>query len=107
MTPTATMPTREALDAVEVLADPLRREIVRLLAGEQLCTCHLVSTTGAAQPTVSYHLKILRAAGWVRPEPAGRYTYYVLDPAPLATLAGVLGDLSERSRSSGRRPACP
>ena len=94
------------LDAVEVLADPLRRDIVRMLADEQLCTCHLVEMTGAAQPTVSYHLKVLRDAGWVRAEPAGRYTYYILDPAPVEALAGALHGLAVGSQTTGRRPAC-
>lgn len=94
------------LDAIEVLADPLRREIVRRLADEDLCTCHLVEMTGVAQPTVSYHLRVLRDAGWVRSEPAGRYTYYSLEAAPVAALAEVLHDLVARSRTSGRRPAC-
>jgi ArsR family transcriptional regulator len=95
------------LDAVAVLADPLRRKIVARLAEEELCTCHLVDLTGAPQPTVSYHLKVLRDAGWVRAEPAGRYTYYMLEPEPLAGLASDLGALADRlSTAPPRRPAC-
>src|SRR5699024_3533850 len=93
----------ERLEQVALLADPLRRRIVTLLSDEQLCTCHLVDATGATQPTVSYHLKTLREAGWVRSEPAGRYTYYELDPAALAALAEVLGDLARRADDAGRR----
>jgi ArsR family transcriptional regulator, arsenate/arsenite/antimonite-responsive transcriptional repressor len=107
MTAAAGTPTDLApLDAVDVLADPLRRRIVQALAEEQLCTCHLVEMTGAQQPTVSYHLKVLRDAGWVRPEPAGRYTYYQLDPGPLAALAEALGQVARRTAAAGRRPAC-
>ena len=69
--PTTSATGAGVLDAVEVLADPLRRRIVVALATEELCTCHLVDMTGAPQPTVSYHLKVLREAGWVRAEPAG------------------------------------
>ena len=94
------------LDAVDVLADPLRREIVRRLADEQLCTCHLVEMTGAPQPTVSYHLKVLRDAGWVRSEPSGRYTYYELVSGPVAALGDALHDLASRSETVTRRPAC-
>lgn len=94
------------LDAVEVLADPLRRQIVRHLAEQELCTCHLTEMTGAPQPTVSYHLRVLRDAGWVRLEPAGRYTYYVLQAPPITALADTLHDLATRSRAARRRPAC-
>lgn len=107
MTP-ATAPTdREALGAVEALADPLRRDIVARLATEALCTCHLVEMTGAPQPTVSYHLKVLREAGWVEPEPAGRYTYYRLRPEAVGALASALADLAERAgRGQERRRPC-
>ena len=37
---------------LKVLGDPLRRRIVELLAGEELCTCHLVEETGAGQTLV-------------------------------------------------------
>lgn len=106
MTTAATPPRSGTLDAVEVLADPLRRQIVRHLADQELCTCHLTELTGAPQPTVSYHLRVLRDAGWIRPDPAGRYTYYVLQAIPVAALADALHDLATRSRAAGRRPAC-
>ena len=50
-------------DVIRLLADPLRAEIVRLLADGPACTSHLVADTGAKQPNVSGHLKLLREAG--------------------------------------------
>jgi len=106
MTVTSSSPT-DVLDTVEVLADPLRREIVRRLAAAELCTCHLVEMTGAPQPTVSYHLKVLREAGWVSSDPAGRYTYYALEADAVAALAQTLGGLAAQVTAGvGRRPAC-
>ncbi|MCW2504427.1 MAG: transcriptional regulator, ArsR family, partial [Actinomycetia bacterium] len=60
---------------VRLLADPLRARIVELLADGPACTCHLVTDTGAKQPTVSHHLRVLREAGLIEAEPRGRYTY--------------------------------
>jgi ArsR family transcriptional regulator len=48
----------------------------------------LVDITGARQPTVSHHLRVLRDADLVEAIPDGRFTYYRLRPEPLATLAG-------------------
>ena len=63
-------------ELLQALADPLRARIVgELLAGEQLCTCHLVELTGARQTNISNHLRVLRAAGLVEPQRAGRYTF--------------------------------
>lgn len=106
MTATTARPT-DLLDAVELLADPLRREIVRRLASEELCTCHLVDMTGASQPTISYHLKVLREAGWVTAEPVGRYTHYALVADALRALSDTLGELADRAAEGvRRRPAC-
>ncbi|GAA3738396.1 ArsR/SmtB family transcription factor [Salinactinospora qingdaonensis] len=92
---------------VKLFGDPLRARIVRLLATEQMCTCHLIEETGARQPTISHHLKILRQAGFVDTEPQGRFTYYRLRPEALATVADGLAALAERARSvDDRRRPC-
>ena len=94
------------LDALQVFADPLRRQIVCLLAREQLCTCHLVTETGARQPTVSHHLRALREAGLVETEPCGRFTYYRLRAEAIQAMAAELGDLADAARNAAavKRP---
>ncbi|CAM3759842.1 metalloregulator ArsR/SmtB family transcription factor [Kibdelosporangium persicum] len=95
-----------ATDVIKLLADPLRAQIVQLLAGEALCTCHLVEETGAKQTNISNHLRLLREAGVVEAEPYGRFTYYRLRPEPLQSTADHLAALAERARShsESRRP---
>lgn len=87
-------------DALRIFADPLRSQIVELLAREQLCTTHLVEETGARQPTVSHHLRILREAGLVETEPCGRYNYYRLIPDAVEAMADRLRDLAEAARAA-------
>jgi ArsR family transcriptional regulator, arsenate/arsenite/antimonite-responsive transcriptional repressor len=91
---------------IKLLADPLRAQIVQLLAGEALCTCHLVEETGARQTNISNHLRHLREAGVVEAEPCGRFTYYRLRPEALQAAADHLAGLAERARthSEARRP---
>lgn len=83
--------------AVRLFGDPLRSRIVRLLATEQMCTCHLIEQTAARQTTVSHHLRLLREAGLVETEPRGRYTYYRLRAEAIAELADGLRDLAEQA----------
>lgn len=92
--------------AVKLFGDPLRAQIVRLLAREQMCTCHLVDDTGARQSTISHHLRILREAGFVDSEPRGRYTYYRLRPEALSTLTAGIADLTAQAHlaQAVRRP---
>lgn len=90
---------RTGLDValLRALADPLRAQIVSLLAAEQLCTSHLVELTGARQTNVTNHLTLLRELGLLDTEPCGRFTYYRLRHEPLAALAASLTGLAEQA----------
>lgn len=89
---------------MRVVGDPLRWQIVTLLAEEELCTCHLVEATGARQTNLSNHLRVLREAGLVETGPCGRFTYYRLRPQALDALAGDLAGLAGKARTAKRRP---
>jgi len=97
-------------DLMRVLADPLRLQIVTLLAKETLCSTHLIEETGARQTNLSNHLKVLREAGVVETEPCGRFTYYRLKPDVIAALAGLFADLAETARATAEnnvKRSCP
>jgi ArsR family transcriptional regulator len=94
------MMTSVETDLIRVLADPLRMQIVTLLARETLCTTHLVDETGAKQTNLSNHLRVLREAGVVETEPCGRFTYYKLRPDALDTLATAFTQLAAIARST-------
>lgn len=87
-------------DVIRLLADPLRARIINLLADGPACTCHLVAETGAKQPNVSGHLRLLREAGLVAAEPRGRFTYYRLRPEVMEAAAAQLVDLATRARAN-------
>ena len=92
---------------LRLLADPLRAQIVALLAIEQLCTCHLVELTGAKQTNISNHLRALREAGLVEQEPCGRFTYYRLEPETLRSLGSALSGLADAASGAlDRRRPC-
>ncbi|MCL6738075.1 ArsR/SmtB family transcription factor [Streptomyces neyagawaensis] len=102
------MMTSVDTDLIRVLADPLRLQIVTLLAKEMLCTTHLVEETGARQTNLSNHLRVLREAGVVETEPCGRFTYYRLKPDVIASLASQFADLAESARTAAEnKRACP
>ncbi len=94
------------LTVLRALAHPLRARLVELLATEQLCTCHLSAVTGAGQTNISNHLRVLRDAGLIAAEPAGRFTYYRLRPERLRGLAGRFGELAAAAGRAAqvRRP---
>jgi len=101
---TTTGTSGDVAPRLKVLGEPTRLEIVRRLAVEDLCTCHLVEDLGVAQPLVSHHLRVLRDAGLVRSEPCGAFTYYVLERPVLADVADLLGGLAQQPVQPRRRP---
>jgi ArsR family transcriptional regulator len=102
------MMTSVDTDLIRVLADPLRLQIVTLLAKETLCATHLIEETGAKQTNLSNHLRVLREAGVVDTEPCGRFTYYKVRPDVIAQLAGQFADLADSARTAAdNKRACP
>lgn len=63
---------------LEVLAHPIRLRLLAVLAASPgpVCVCDLDSSVPVKQPTVSHHLKLLRAAGLVESEKRGLWAYY-------------------------------
>ena len=88
----------------KALADPHRVRIVNLLANADapVCVCDVTPQLGLSQPTVSFHLKKLVAAGLLGREQRGVWAYYSIDRE-------AVGRLSRRSsrcrRRSGERGA--
>jgi DNA-binding transcriptional ArsR family regulator len=68
-------PPAASLDLATImraLGDPVRLEIVRILADGQSRLCgELYATLGVPNSTGSYHLRTLREAGVTRSRPAG------------------------------------
>lgn len=68
------------------LADPVRREIVELLAGADVAAGEIAARFPVSRPAVSRHLRVLRNAGLVRSHVHGQQRVYVLERAALAEL---------------------
>ena len=87
-------------EVLRAIAEPTRWRIIELLAGGELCVCHIVDELDARQPLVSHHLKVLREAGVVQTSPQGTWIWYRLVPAALASLADVLSALHNTAASA-------
>ena len=78
-------------ELLTVLADPIRREIIDLLAERERSAGELGAAFTVSQPAISRHLRVLREAGLVQVRGEGQRRIYRLDPAPLAALDDWLG----------------
>ena len=68
-------------DILKTLANPRRLEMAHLLADEPMTVGRLADRLGLAQPNVSQHLALMRAAGVVTAEREGREMRYRLADA--------------------------
>jgi DNA-binding transcriptional ArsR family regulator len=68
------------------LADPVRRQIVELLATGEVGAGEIAARFPVSRPAVSRHLRVLREAGLVASEVRAQRRVYRLERAPLAQL---------------------
>ncbi|WP_434041379.1 MULTISPECIES: ArsR/SmtB family transcription factor [Sorangium] len=86
------------MDAVaQALADPIRREILRMLRGRAASAGAIASAFSVSRPAVSRHLRVLREAGLVRDVSRGREREYSIVLGALDELAAFLRELRAES----------
>jgi ArsR family transcriptional regulator, arsenate/arsenite/antimonite-responsive transcriptional repressor len=79
--------------ALKAVADPMRVKILHRLASAAphgVCVCDLTAPLGLAQPSVSYHLRILRQAGLVDRRQERNFAYYSVRAGALDHLAMLI-----------------
>jgi len=82
-------------DLLIALADPMRQDLVQILARAELNVGDIAERVTLSRPTVSHHLNILRLAGLVRVRKQGREMYYRLNKDRIVgTLQSLLDSLT-------------
>jgi DNA-binding transcriptional ArsR family regulator len=77
----------DALDQLlEAVANPHRREIVRVLGLQPCAISELARLRSLSLPAIHKHLKVLESAGLITRRKQGRTTYLTLNRAPLRQL---------------------
>ena len=83
------------MHAFDVLADPVRRRILELLAQEEHASGEVVdviaSEFGISQAAVSQHLKVLRDSGFASVRIDGARRIYAVEAAPMQEVDAWLG----------------
>ncbi|SRR6266508_6962517 len=78
------------MDALHVVAEPHRREILRMVWDRELSSGEIASRFDVTFGAVSQHLGVLRDAGFVRVRVDGNRRFYAADRARLGPLAQML-----------------
>lgn len=83
-------------EVLKTLAHPRRLDILHALSRGPIEVGRLAERIGAAQPNVSQHLAVLRAAGIVDAERDGREVRYRLSDPDVMVACGVMRAVLER-----------
>jgi DNA-binding transcriptional ArsR family regulator len=76
--------------ALEAIAEPRRRAILRLVRDEELPAGEIASQFEITRPGISQHLRVLKQAGLVSERREGTRRLYRARPEALAELRGFL-----------------
>jgi len=91
------MPINEIFRA---LADPSRREILRLLRHRELSAGELAQHFDMTKPSMSHHFSVLKQADLVTTRRDGQQVLYALNTTVIQDLAAVLWDLFSPAAAS-------
>lgn len=100
-----------------LLAQPVRIQILLILAEQEACVCHIEAALEIRQAVISQHLMLLRKAGWITAKRDGRNIFYRLAKPELkeviinaCMLAGIpqaeLMGITRRPLTNCRCPQC-
>jgi DNA-binding transcriptional ArsR family regulator len=90
-------------EAFKALADPTRREILRLLRGGELTAGELAERVGRrmSKPSLSHHFAVLKAADLIRARRDGQQIYYALNTTVVQDLLARIWDLFPAPAADG------
>jgi DNA-binding transcriptional ArsR family regulator len=92
-------------EAFKAIADPTRREILRLLRHGERTAGELAQHFDMAKPSVSHHFSVLKQADLITARREGQQIYYSLNTTVTEDLLSLVLDLFHRhnGREQGRK----
>ena len=90
-------------DAFKALADPTRREILRLLRKREMTAGELAERFDMTKPTMSHHFAVLKEADLVTSRREGQTIWYGLNTTVLEDVVSWAMDLAGARKNGGPR----
>lgn len=74
---------QNVLKNFKALSDETRLRILKLLECGELCVCDIVASLDQIQPKVSFHLNVLKEAGFIKDRKQGKWIHYSIDDSDM------------------------
>ena len=81
------------LNVYKALSDETRLKILKLLEQGELCVCDIVAALNMIQPNISFHLAVLKEAGFIKDRREGKWIRYRIDDSDMFRRFLVLATL--------------
>lgn len=91
-----------ANDAFKALADPTRREILRLLRKREMTAGEIAERFDTTKPTLSHHFAVLKEADLVTSRREGQIIWYGLNTTVLEDVIAWAIDVTGTKRNGGQ-----
>lgn len=91
-------------ESFKALADPTRRQIIRLLREKDRTAGEIADYFQMTKPSISHHLSALKHAGLVQDERKGQFIVYSLDTTVLEEVLGWFLELTGAGKNSEAEP---
>lgn len=88
--------------AFKAIADPTRRQILRLLGGGEMTAGELAEQFDISAPSMSHHFNVLKQAELVGTRRDGQQIYYSLNTTVFQDLIAAVFDLMGKGADKGR-----
>lgn len=89
-------------EVFKAIADPTRREILRLLRHEELSAGEVAAHFEMSKPTMSHHFAVLREAGLITSRREGQTIWYSLDTTVLEDVLAWSMEMARGARKGKR-----
>jgi DNA-binding transcriptional ArsR family regulator len=104
----ANEPRNVTVDVFRALADPIRLELLALIAANgPMCVCHLEEALAYKQSRISKHLSTLKRAGLVTSRREGTWVYYQLSDDMLDVARSFIDQVQASARAPHEADYCP
>ncbi len=88
----------------QALADEARLKVLSLLSRGEHCVSEIVKELGLPQPLISFHLAILKKAGFLRDRKEGKWIYYSLNYGTIWELQKMTCQIFQMKRKAKITP---
>ena len=88
--------------AFKAIADPTRREILRMLRHEEMTAGDLAERFDMTKPSMSHHFAVLKEAGLLTSRREGQTIWYALNTTVVEDVLAWAADLVGGGKGEGR-----